>query len=303
MASIFITGIQGFIGSHLAKKMREEGHKVIGLVRDYHSTKWLKEALKGSIRVRGDVTNFRILKRALNQYQIDWCIHLAAMSIVKTAHRDPIGTFSTNVMGTVKLLEACRQLEIKKLVIQSTDKVYGNLMDATTSSPLKPTEIYGTSKCCIDFAAQTFIETYGMSIAISRMCNVYGFDKENRIIPNTIRNCLHNQSPVIFKNDTSKRQYIHINDACAALKFLSENDWTKGVYNIATNNILNQEEVVLKILKFFPALKPRYIEKPKLKQIESQSMHPTTYPPYWEPKVTFEEGIKQTIDDFRRYGY
>lgn len=298
MANIFITGIQGFIGSHLAKKMIEEEHNVIGLIRDCQKTKWLKETLKGCITVRGDVTNFRVLKRVLNQYQIDWCIHLAAHSIVKTAYRDPIETFSTNVMGTVVLLEACRQLEIPKILVQSTDKVYGDQMDAKTFSHLKPTEPYGTSKICADLAAQTFINTYDMNIAITRMCNVFGFDWNNRIIPNTIRKCLKGNSPVIFKNDGSKRQYIYVADAVDALVHVC--NFSTGIQNVATKYILTQEEVVKHVLRFFPKVHPRYVEKSGLREIKSQSMQLQVSPP-WKPRFTFDEGVERTIEAFKKW--
>jgi CDP-glucose 4,6-dehydratase len=297
---ILVTGSTGFIGSHLCSELKKE-HQVVALVRDVLPSKWLEEALDGCVKVRGDVTDFHLLRRALNQYEIEQVYHLAAQSIVKTAHRDPIGTFKTNVMGTVTLLEACRQIGVSKVLIQSTDKVYGNQMEATVNSRLIPTEIYGTSKICADLVAQAFIKVYGMRVVVSRMCNVYGLDYSNRIIPNTVRACLQGQPPIVYKNDESKRQYIFIDDAVRALRFLMESEGTEGVYIIATRDIKTQEEVVREVLKHFPSLEPKYVERPELKEIYSQSMMVTSWPPHWEPKVSFEDGIKLTIERFNRY--
>lgn len=299
---IFITGITGFIGSHLTKYLSDR-YDVAGLTHSYKHSKWLQEALSKCTLVRGDIENFPAVKTAINDWDPDCVIHLAAKSIVKRAYRDPAGTFLTNVMGTVNVLEACRNVGVQKMVAQVTDKIYGNTMDAAVHSPVRPTEPYGTSKCCVDLLAQTYINTYDMNVAISRMCNVYGYDTADRIIPNTIRRCLQNKSPVIFKDDKSKRQYIYVTDCCAALEFLAAESWTKGIFNIATSDVLSQEEVVLKILKFFPSIEPEYVDSPKIKQIKSQSMSCTTYPPYWQPKVGFEEGIKLTIADFKKWGF
>jgi len=293
-----VTGASGFIGSHLCDGLKKT-HKVVALVRDHVPSKWLDEALEGCIKVRGDVNDYFGLLRMINQYEVDGVFHLAAQSIVKTAYRDPVNCFQTNIMGTVNVLEACRQVCVKKVLIQSTDKVYGNRKDAGTCDPVVPTEPYGTSKAAADLIAQTYANTYNMNVVVSRCCNVYGYDLSNRIVPNTVRSCLLLQSPIIYKNDNSKRQYIYISDVVKSLTFLMKEE-TKGVYNIGTYDILNQSDVVLEILKFFPSLAPKYVEKPGLREIFSQSLHPSL--PTWEP-VSFEEGIKLTINDFRKYGW
>jgi len=293
---ILVTGATGFIGSHLVNYLKKN-HKVVAVVRDCFRTKWLREALEGTIRARGDIRDFHFLKRVINQYDISHVVHLAALSIVKKAHKDPINTFETNVMGTVKLLEACRQLEAEKVLMQSTDKVYGNQMGATIDSPLIPTEPYGTSKICADVVAQSFMKTYGMNIVVTRCCNVYGYDPFNdRIIPNTIKACIRGESPIIYRNYDSKRQYIFIEDVVDVIEKLLMYEG-EGIFNIATPEIKTQEEVVLEILKYFPKLKPKYVEKPRIKEIKSQSIVPD-FPKGWIP---FEIGISRTIDSFYKY--
>lgn len=295
--SVLITGASGFVGSHLARYLIGQGEKVVSLVHDSFSwNRWVKESLKSTIKVKGDIRDLNFLKRVLSHYEITTVYHLAALSIVKHAWKDPVNTFDVNVLGTVKLLEACRQLNVEKILVQSTDKVYGNKIDAQIGSPLIPTEPYGSSKICTDIAAQTYALTYDMNITIVRPCNIYGYDWNNRIIPNTIRACLRKESPTIFKNDRSKRQYIYIQDVLDALKYLSTKEYL-GKYNVASEAILDQEEVVLKILSFFPSLKPRYIEKGEMYEIKSQSMKTSL----WKLQFSFEEGIKRTIETFREY--
>lgn len=298
--NIFVTGSTGFIGSHAINELKKE-HKIVILTRDVFWNKWLKEVCQGCTRVNGDILNFRLLKRVLNQYEIDQVYHFAAHAVVKTAYRDPITCFSTNVMGTVNILEACREVDVDKILVMSTDKIYGNKMEAETTSPLVPTEPYGTSKVCQDMIAQTFLKTYGMHILVPRACNAYGYDLSNRIVPNTIRACLKGENPIIFEGEETKRQYIYVMDLCEAIVHLMKHASYKGVYNIATDDVLTQEEVVKTICQFFP-VSPRYVEREKpLREIKSQSMVCSGFG--WKPQYSFKEGIEETIEQFRKYGW
>ena len=301
--TVFVTGAMGFIGSHLVRRLLDEGEEVVALIHDYRVSDWLRFALDGAIRVVGDICDYHFLVRVLNNYCPDEVYHLAAISIVKTAHRDPIGTFSTNVMGTVKLLEACRQTEVPKILIQSSDKVYGDLEFATGLDPLCSSEPYGTSKVAGDLIAQTFADTYDMHIAIVRPCNIYGFDWNDRIIPNTIRSCLVEQDPVIYNNGGDKRQYLYVQDLCNALLTIMKTDIELSIYNIGpdADTILGQEEVVLKILEHFPDRKPQYVDRSEIREIRSQSMTPSLRG--WKSKYSFDQGIEATIAAFRKYGW
>jgi len=167
---VFVTGATGFIGSHLCKRLTEDGHLAVALVRDHAPSRWVSEALRGCMIVLGDVRSLPLLRRVITQYAVDWVFHLASQAMVALAARNPVETFESNVMGTVNVLEACRQLDVSKVHIQSTDKVYGNTLNATEESPLKVTEPYGTSKIAADLIAQTYRETYGMKVVIPRSC-------------------------------------------------------------------------------------------------------------------------------------
>lgn len=297
--SVLVTGASGFVGAHLSNRLIEQKVKTVALLHDcVEWNKWVKQSLKSAFKVHGDIRNLHFLKRVISHYEVNTVYHLAALSIVKHAWKDPLNFFDVNVLGTANVLEACRQLDVEHVLVQSTDKVYGNTVDAEITSELKPTEPYGSSKICTDIAAQTWGLTYGMNIVISRCCNIYGYDWNNRIIPNTIRTCLLGQPPIIFNNDNSKRQYIYIEDVLNALQYLITQ---KGVYNVASDTVLDQEQVVLNILKFFPSLKPKYVEKPSLQEIKNQSLKVNISPSRWKPQISFQEGIRRTISDFRSY--
>jgi len=302
---VFVTGGSGFIGSHLVNELKRE-NDVVALVRDIPSplltwAKWIGEALNGCTLVLGDILNTRLLRRVLAEYHVDRVYHLGAQALVSTALKDPFGTFQTNVLGTVNILETCRQVEVDKVLVMSTDKIYGNRMNAVETDPLVSTGIYETSKSCQDLVSQTFRDTYDMPIVIPRACNCYGFDLTPRIVSNTIRSCLSGEPPIIYKHETSRRQYIYVLDLCSALNRLMEDDRALGIFNIATPDILTQDQVVTSILEFFPGLEPKYVEREPLMEIREQSMNYSNFG--WTPKYTFKEGIKETIERFRKWGW
>jgi dTDP-D-glucose 4,6-dehydratase len=184
----------------------------------------------------------------------------------------------------------------------NTDKVYGDELRATVGSKLVPTEPYGTSKACADLIAQTYRQTYGMQVTVIRPSNIYGYDPCNdRIVPNTIKACLAGRSPVIFRNEESKRQYLYIEDFVEVMHDLTAMamDEVEPIVNIASPTVLSQAEVVNSILQFFPHIKPTLQGKPTLKEIHSQSMGLYMHV---ESPTEFTEGIRRTIEAFRKYG-
>lgn len=295
-----VTGASGFIGSHMMIDQKGK-HEVVGVVRDFISSKWLNNALSNTTLVRGDLTDFNFIKRTLVDYQIDTVIHLAATSIVKTAHKDPINTYMSNVMGTVNLLEACRQTDVDKTLILLTDKLFGDKEDAIPEDVYEPTEPYSASKICQDIVARSYERTYGMNIIRTRSCNVYGLDYNNRIVPNTIRAILRDIPPVIYSGENTQRQYIYVEDLISAINLLLNTQKT-GPFNVATEDILTQEEVVLGILEVAGSLLiPEYKERQAPLEIQKQSLKISEFG--WKPKFTFDEGIEKTISLFRHFGY
>lgn len=300
MSTVLVTGASGFIGSNFVVKVKET-NKMIVLVRDSLPSPWLKDALDGCTLIRGDILDYELLRRVLAEYSVNWIAHFAAQPIVSTALRDPKTTFTVNILGTINILEASRQIGINKILVLSTDKVYGNRMEATEKDPLVSTGIYETSKSCQDLIAQAYLNTYNLHIVIARSCNVYGYDWASRIIPNTIRSCMKGERPIMYEGEETKRQYIYVEDLCEALIHLLRHDCYKGIYNVATDDILTQEEVVKIICKYF-STSPRLVKRKRpILEIESQSMKIHDFG--WKPKHPFEQGIQETIRKFERYRY
>jgi CDP-glucose 4,6-dehydratase len=310
-----VTGGAGFIGSHLAKKL-SQNNRVVILERDIIPSRWVNEALEKCIRVRGDVLNQKLLRRILSDYQIDQVYHLAAQAVVSAAYRDPISTFETNVIGTVNLLEAVREVNPElPVLVQSTDKVYGSgRMDVVETDSFMPTiGIYESSKAAEDITAEAFATVYGMNIRITRPANAYGYDLTNRIIPNTIRECLSGNSPVIYEGqEKTIRQYIYVEDLIEALMLIMSigrgtnpgGHLTEAlIFNVGTDDILTQEYVVQKISSYFGITPHTEKRSQPLKEIEKQSVNWTQLKNLgWTPKYNFDQGIKETIKRFQTYG-
>ena len=125
----FVTGATGFVGAHIVRHLLRNGAKVICLQRDATCSNSLDIFdLRHKVTViNGTIEDFQILKRVLNEYEIDAVFHLAAQALVGAANRSPLSTFETNIRGTYLLLEACRLSQtVKRVVVASSDKAYGS---------------------------------------------------------------------------------------------------------------------------------------------------------------------------------
>ena len=299
-----IFGVTGFIGSHLARHLLDEGWEVVGVHRDWNpSTPAVRMGIYDEITVaRGDIADSDFVNRVVNKYEPDRVFLLSAQAIVRRAGKYVLGTLRTNIIGAANVFEACLQHNVPVLFM-STDKVYGNRVNAKETDPLMPVDVYGISKACADQLAQDYIDR-GLEVCITRSCNVYGYDLNPRIVPNVIRQCLQDEQPEIFKaNMHNTRQYIYIDDLISAFMLLVSKKRTVGVWNVGTNDVLTQEEVVKTICKFFN-VEPVYVEGEPIREISSQSVDWSKIRALgFEPEYSFEGGVDKTIKMFREYGW
>jgi CDP-glucose 4,6-dehydratase len=302
--SILVTGASGFVGAHLCKKLLEKGNDVIGFEHDHKPKTTLKSiGIEDRITViHGEITNEKLLRRIISQYNIDTVYHLAAQPIVSVALRDPVSTFNANIVGTATLLNACRGMpQVKRILSTSTDKVYGEGMDRKETDILNGKGMYETSKIGMDYISRSFSFVFNMPIVVSRACNIYGeYDFNYRIIPNTLKAIKAGQPPVVFKNEDSIREYIYVGDVCDAYMFLLDNiDKTKqDVFNIGSGSAAKQEEVVKTCIKVSGSkIEPKIVEKDKnLFEIYQQTISSQKIRNMgWTPKFkTLEDGLKET---------
>jgi CDP-glucose 4,6-dehydratase len=126
---VFITGANGFLGYWVTEKLLNLGSEVVILVRDVIPNSLLNDLFQDKrivAIINGDLRDRDLLVRVLNEYEIEYCFHLAAQAIVGVANRNPVSTFESNIMGTWNILEASRIVGLKGVVVASSDKVYGD---------------------------------------------------------------------------------------------------------------------------------------------------------------------------------
>ena len=305
MKNILITGINGFVGGSLAEKELSMGNNVIGIVRDINN-KTQPDILNRCTVIRGDILDADLVDRVVGDYEVDVIYHLAALSIVRIADKNPLNCYKSNILGTVNVLEAVRKINSKiKIVIASSDKSYGthDKLPYTEDMKLQPDDPYATSKACADLIAQSYFKTYGLNVNVIRCANIYGLRDMNlsRLIPNTILKILAGKKPQIYSGVLHfKREFLFIEDVCEAYHLLSTKGEAGEIYNIGDDEFVTIQEAVehiSEILNFngeyeiiekdFLEIPFQYMSADKLKSLG------------WSKSHSFKEGLIKTIDWYK----
>jgi len=312
--NVLVTGADGFIGSHVAKTLIEKSSKVTTIVRDIKRENNIDVLnIKSKINiVSGNLVNYSDCERAINEYDIDFCFHIAAQAIVGPANRSPLSTFDSNIKGTWNILEACRVSKtIKGIIIASSDKAYGQQkkLPYTEDSPLSGYFPYDASKVCTEIITRSYFMTYKLPLAITRNANTYGPADMNlsRIIPDVITSLIKNEEPIIRSDGTPERDYMYIKDAVDAYLILAENLHRKEVlgeaFNFGTGKPVSVLDLYKKITKLMgKSMEPKILGEAK-NEIDRQYLDSAKAKKVlnWEAKYDIEVGLKETIDWYKGY--
>ncbi|HPJ71287.1 MAG TPA: GDP-mannose 4,6-dehydratase [bacterium] len=312
--NVFVTGCTGLLGAWLTEDLYRRGAAVTGLVRDWvpgsilNRDGWLRKINV----VRGDVADYGVLERALNEYEIDTVFHLAAQTIVGTANRAPLGTFESNIKGTWNVLEACRRVPtVRGVVVASSDKAYGShdRLPFDEEAPLRGEHPYDVSKSCADLLARSYYLTYGLPVAVTHCGNLFGGGdlNWNRIVPGTIRSVLLGEAPVIRSDGTFIRDYFYVRDAAAAYLLLAEKLPEDGVageaFNFSNEIQIPVAELVKTVLRLMDSplqpvvldrasgeIRHQYLSAAKARRVLG-----------WKPLFSIEQGLGETIAWYREF--
>lgn len=298
--SVLITGINGFIGSSLAKELRNRGAIVWGISR----TKEDKNIIKANI------IDYSALENTMQDKKISICFHLAAESFVELGQENPYKTFKINTLGTLSILESAKKNNLEKLIIASTSQVYGdNPLPFKENYPVRPSRPYETSKACIDFIAQSYAETFNLPVLISRFCNIYGPGDLNftRLIPKTIKSILSDNPPEMWGKGTV-REYLYIEDAVEGYIRLAEIPREKimknRIFNFGTGKKYSVEDIIKKIIiASGKNIDTKKISGGRLDEIHEQYVSFTKAKKIlgWSPKISIENGLKKTVRWYKNY--
>ena len=306
--NVFVTGGAGLLGSNLIKHLLSRKANVVALIRDtVPRSLFFKEGLVNNCAVvRGDLGDFSIVERSINEYEIDTIFHLGAQAIVGTANRSPLSTFESNIKGTWNILESARRSKlVTRTIIASSDKAYGShaILPYTEKAPLQGAHPYDVSKTCADLLSRSYHTTYGIPVTVTRCGNFYGPGdlNWNRIVPDTIKSLFYNKSPIIRSDGTCIRDYIFIEDASDGYMKLAENTHREGIngeaFNFSTGERLTVLDMVKKITQLFPSnLEPTILNKVQ-GEIKHQylSNEKSKALLNWKPKHTIDQSLVKTI--------
>ena len=300
---VLITGITGFVGKALAKRLKTQGAIVFGISR---SIKRDKHNLKA------DILDYPAINKFIKDSKIDICFHLASKALVEEGQHDPYQTFKVNIDGTLNILESARKNKLEKVIIASTSHVYGkNKIPYLESYTPKPTRPYETSKVCTDIIAQSYAESFNLPVLIPRFVNIYGPGDLNfqRLIPKTIKSVLENIPPKMWGGEAI-RDYLFIDDAIEAyiklatleIKRIGEN----RIFNFGSRNRISVKDLIKKIIKI--SGKKLEIEKiPQERQEEISSQYVSWKKAKqllgWDPRIDLELGLKKTVAWYSKFLY
>lgn len=311
MTKILVTGGAGFIGSNFIYYQMKH-HPEDMLVCLDHLTyagniATLETALKNEKFhfVKGDIAERKTVFSVFENFKPDIVVNIAAESHVDRSIQNPGVFLQTNVIGTQVLMDACLKYQVKRFHQVSTDEVYGELpldrkdLYFMETTPLHASSPYSASKAAADMLVSAYVRTFQLPATISRCSNNYGpYQFPEKLIPLMVSRALKNEKLPVYGKGENIRDWLYVEDHCAAIDLIMRNSRNGEIYNVGGHNEFSNLEVVKMILKelgkpetliSFVADRPghdlRYAIDPQ--KIRSELG--------WKPATKFSDGIQYTI--------
>jgi len=316
--NILITGADGFIGSHLTEALVRLGYNVRAFVfyNSFNSWGWLDHCapcVKGRFEVfAGDIRDPHGVKKAMKG--CDAVLHLAALIAIPYSYHSPDTYVDTNVKGTLNVLQAARELGVKRVVHTSTSEVYGTakFVPITEDHPLQGLSPYSATKIAADQLAYSFYASFGLPVVIVRPFNTYGPRQSGRaVIPTIITQIANGQRQIKLGALSPTRDFNYVADTVAGFAAALESDLSVGeVINLGSNfeisigdtahAIAAAMETSIEIITDGQRLRPEKSEVERLWASNSKASELLGWQPKYGGREGFMRGIKETIEWFRK---
>jgi len=304
-----VTGGAGFIGSHLVDRLLKLGHEVI-VIDDFSSGK------KENLEHHKNNSNLKIFAKNICDKNIEdlfknvlVVFHVAAIPRVQFSIEFPEKTNEVNVTGILNILELAKKAGVKRFVYSASSSAYGNqekllLIESMNPNPLSP---YALQKLVGEYYCKLYNLLFGIETISLRYFNVYGSRQDPSgeyacLIPKSINLALQEKSPEIYGDGEQTRDFTYVKDVVEAniLAATTNNEKSFGeIFNVGNNNNLSVNQVV-KIIIGDRNIKPKY--KPPVVEPKNTLADISKIKNFlgWTPKFNFEEGVKETIDWFKK---
>jgi len=299
---ILITGACGFIGSHVVELLVKSGNHI--LVVDNFSTGKMEniseliDRYPSKIDVaEGDIVSLPFLNRTFADFKPKYVIHLAAQAAITTAWQNPVKDISINAIGTLNVIQACKQTGVDKIIFSSTSAVYketnAKLKETSQVSPSSP---YGISK----LAAEYYLRSMFPASTILRFGNVYGERQvpigENQLIPRMIRHFKYGDIFYINGDGKQERDFVYVGDVAQAVTNALYNK--PGIFNISSGQSFSVNEIAGMIDEIYdiPNYKWEHTDVNDQRRKVCLDISDAYSGLSWKPIINIREGIKKTVD-------
>ena len=313
---ILITGADGFIGSHLAEYLVTKNYNVraMCLYNSFNSWGWLdtidKDISKNIDIVLGDIRDIKSVTNACRN--VDIVIHLASLIAIPHSYNSPYSYVSTNVEGTLNVLETCLNSDIEQVIHTSTSEVYGDVIKMPISEKSLPyaKSPYAASKIAADQLAQSYYSSFGLPVSIIRPFNTYGPRQSNRaIIPTVITQLLLNKKKIQLGSLYPTRDFSFVKDTVRGFENSLHNDKSIGeIINIGSGYEVSIDDLVkilCKITGYYPDIvtdtkrvRPRKGEVFRLKADNKKARDILKWQPQYNGKSGLIKGLRETVEWF-----